>query len=887
MESHLDRVHKVLVQERGKNNIMRDYLRNPDGLSAILTSEVVRNVVSEAGVQVHEIPKVVATVCEQMLLIFAILIDIHKPQAIHIFIEEGIADAKMPLELTAIPSTSIDRKAFYDAQWRFTPYRLKRGVHRHIRSEYPLPIVDEERLPHMDGSFGMISRVRLSPELDELSPPDQKVSQRDMKPANALTIFCMVVSLSHLQGSVLILKRIASASTSANNAEDHFRKEIDCLQILRMLKSPNIVELLCSFTYMNHCHLIFPQLPMNLSEFLKREERFGDFVHDITFYRALQGLSSALDAVHNLKLSLRDHDTELQRIGYHHDLRPANILVSQGTFLLADFGLASIKDVEQGSKTYFKETKGDYFAPECQAIDFTNQVVSRPIDIWAFGCMIIDIATYFKCGPEGLRNAIESRGIEVLPGWTNFRFYHDGVLRPAVKSHMDDLVRADTGAGEIEGLLYVVELMLEIEPTARITSADVLSRLLYITTRACFSRATKSVEEYLTRLEIAPSGGPSKLDMRFAFTKLRAWGDLLGFSRYTVRNSGFDVAVSALDVSEYAMQADLQYIESQFSLACNQLALPKGNGEPDQHFELEVSFGRVVHKLVQYLDKKLQRQLESVWERHLLAASNLESTLRYGTALGEINLCNQRLEAMAEMKKLQSAFSELTLLEPTYENLLVPEQDLKREREVDGHIFGRLVVSGNNEEEVLVERIPYNASWKNQSPQEKIVRIGFLAHLLSKDQRSPSFRTLRCQGFTMSDSEATFKFLFELPRADGKPTSNPKTLYKLLSVGPAREYHGWKPDLQQRIRLAQGLVNTVHALHTVSWLHKNICSLSVMFFPSANEKLEYIDLSAFYLVNFRTSRPDGITWTTEGPDPNGDSRYHHPDYVSEENIGTD
>ena len=190
----MDHVHKTLVRERGKNNIMRDYSRNPDGLSAILTPEVVRNIVSEAGVQAHEIPKVVATVCEQMLLIFAILIDIHKPQAIHIFIEEGIVDAKIPLELTAVPSTNIDRKVFYDAQWTFTPYRLKRGVHRHIRSEYPLPIMDEERLPHMDGSFGMISRVRLSPELDELSPSHRKVSKRNAKPANPSGMFYVVDS---------------------------------------------------------------------------------------------------------------------------------------------------------------------------------------------------------------------------------------------------------------------------------------------------------------------------------------------------------------------------------------------------------------------------------------------------------------------------------------------------------------------------------------------------------------------------------------------------------------------------------------------------------------------------------------------------------------------
>lgn len=673
------------------------------------------------------------------------------------------------------------------------------------------------------------------------------------------------------------------ASTKTGNTDDQFQNEVNCLQILRMLKSANIVELLCSFTYMDHCCLVFPLLPMNLSEFLKREERFGDFVHDLTFYHALQGLSSALDAVHNVKLSPHNHDAELHRIGYHHDIRPANILVSQHTFLLADFGLARIKDVEENSKTYFKETKGDYFAPECQGIDFTNQFVGRPIDIWALGCMIVDITTYLKCGPIGLREAIERRGVEVLPGWTNFRFYHDGDLRPAVKAHMDDLVREDTDVGESEGLLHVAKLMLEINPTARIRSADVLSHLSYITTRACFYAATKAVKEYLVHLEKEPSGGPSKLDTRFALAKLSAWGDLLGFRHEKIRSRDFDTAVRALDGSEYVMQADLRNIESQYALAQSQRPSPGATADPDPHFELEENFGKVVQRLVQRINERSQRLLESMWERQLLGAGNLESTSRYGKAFGETDPRLQRLEAMAEMKKLQSAFFNLTTLEPSYENLLIKEHYLKKEWEVDGHCFARLALSGNEEDEVLVERIPYSANWKNQSAYERIVRIGSLAKLLADEQRPPSFRTLRCRGFILSDSEGAYKFLFEFPSSDAKRALTPKTLLKLLSTSL---HHGWKPELQQRIRLAQGLVNAVHTLHTVNWLHKDLRSLSVIFFPTAYEKLEDIGFSEFYLVNFRTSRPDGIIWTTDGPDPNGDSRYHHPDYFEEGCIGT-
>jgi len=41
-------------------------------------------------------------------------------------------------------------------------------------------------------------------------------------------------------------------------------------------------------------------------------------------------------------------------------------------------------------------------------------------------------------------------------------------------------------------------------------------------------------------------------------------------------------------------------------------------------------------------------------------------------------------------------------------------------------------------------------------------------------------------------------------------------------------------DLGDRFRLAKKLVDAVHMMHCVGWIHKNIRANSILFFPAAN-----------------------------------------------------
>jgi serine/threonine protein kinase len=97
-------------------------------------------------------------------------------------------------------------------------------------------------------------------------------------------------------------------------------------------------------------------------------------------------------------------EVDMDLVMYHHDLRSANILVRPDTFLLADFGLSNIKPPAKGSKTEWKNTMGDYIAPECIDENFRNRNIGRATDIWAFGCLIIELAIYMLRGSAGVES---------------------------------------------------------------------------------------------------------------------------------------------------------------------------------------------------------------------------------------------------------------------------------------------------------------------------------------------------------------------------------------------------------------------------------------------------------------------------------------------------
>lgn len=207
------------------------------------------------------------------------------------------------------------------------------------------------------------------------------------------------------------------------------------LDLLKELQHPNIVEFLGSYAPYGIRNFLFPFIPLDLKQFLL-EPHFSE--PDI-IYEGIYGLADALKHIHNFNLT--DGDISISLIGYHHDLRPANILVKNNTFLIADFGLSKLKPVDEDSKSRLRGGHDDYLGPESfNYEDWTNGQVGRALDIWAFGCILAEIVTVvegrsIKEFRDARRATYESDNIIKI----HYAFHQNGQVSPAVTSWLSGI----------------------------------------------------------------------------------------------------------------------------------------------------------------------------------------------------------------------------------------------------------------------------------------------------------------------------------------------------------------------------------------------------------------------------------------------------------------
>jgi dual specificity tyrosine-phosphorylation-regulated kinase 2/3/4 len=156
----------------------------------------------------------------------------------------------------------------------------------------------------------------------------------------------------------------------------------------------NIVKLFDSFTFRSHLCLVFELLSLNLYEYLKINHFQGVTLSLVRCF-ALQILSTLrFSSFHNI---------------VHCDLKPENILLRNAT-------RAAIKVIDFGSSCFTPEQIYTYIqsrfyrAPEIMlGIPYTPA-----IDIWSFGCILVELYTGYPVFPGESENDQMLRIMEVL-----------------------------------------------------------------------------------------------------------------------------------------------------------------------------------------------------------------------------------------------------------------------------------------------------------------------------------------------------------------------------------------------------------------------------------------------------------------------------------------
>ncbi|KAG8128617.1 hypothetical protein E2320_015439 [Naja naja] len=159
----------------------------------------------------------------------------------------------------------------------------------------------------------------------------------------------------------------------------------------------------------------------------------------------------------------------------HRDIKPENILVSQtGITKLCDFGFARTLAAPGDIYTDYVATRW-YRAPELVLRDTTY---GKPVDIWALGCMIIEMATGNPYLPSSsdldLLHKIVTKVGNLTPHFQSI-FIRSPVFSGMVLPEVQHPKSARKKYPKLSALLAdMVHACLQMDPADRISSADLL-----------------------------------------------------------------------------------------------------------------------------------------------------------------------------------------------------------------------------------------------------------------------------------------------------------------------------------------------------------------------------------------------------------------------------
>ena len=237
----------------------------------------------------------------------------------------------------------------------------------------------------------------------------------------------------------------------------------------------------------------------------------------------------------------------------------------------------------------------------------------------------------------------------------------------------------------------------------------------------------------------------------------------------------------------------------------------------------------------------------------------------------------RRIGRLAAMKQIASALEDRS---KSSGNMLIDKAQITKPIEsFHWHGISTFHADDGSEKQILIEWLEYDKDWAGRV-SELIQRVQDITSFRAPSSASHAFPVLTSAGYYHDVAKLSFGIVYYLPPRQSKPSlsvsdkEKPMNLRDIISKIKSRTQ---RPSLDQVFGTALKLVDVVLTMHKASWLHKNISSYNIIFFPNRFSSIAEA-MTEPYFIGFSYSRLNLKTAFTQGP--NKQLEYQHPEYLS-------
>ncbi|KIY00205.1 uncharacterized protein Z520_03890 [Fonsecaea multimorphosa CBS 102226] len=624
-----------------------------------------------------------------------------------------------------------------------------------------------------------------------------------------------------------------------------YDNEIRVLSTLQLLKNPNILQLVGCYTYKSKHNLISPYVTGGtLRTYLANPKPEG--LSQERILCSLSGLACGLWALHELVLD----NNEPSHKGHHQDLSLDNVLVEGDRFILADFGLSSIRNIKESSLTPFKGRRDYCQAPECVDLrrPYQERDTTRATDIFSLGCIAADVLVYLVKGPSGVKEFRDARAF-TMPPMCYFLYHNGDAPNTAVSTWLQGIAQ-ESGSQSIQDVVQLITEMLEISPQSRPSASMVMARLCVSTIKAYSERFSTLFSK------LASSPGATIEEARFV-----SWQHCQDLELYSD-------SLGATQTGEY-FHSTVQILR-QFHRSLENIRT--GNSTSSSQPFLEVSILNT--QLLNHLSPKRRSSAGSWLESIVL--SKLPSNPQQPAPVLEMlkpSLGDSRISRLAEIRHRVAELEDTS--SPSADVSTYFLHDPITYTGNIGQYTSAIVtdkVSGQDRP-VVVESVHYQDVYRRRHLE---FRIDGLCRLLTDQHLAPQLRVLPFVGIYDNKANFCFDLVYGYPTQHQEDLAQlrPISLHELLEKHEILERPPWESRVQLSLELTESLV----AFHDVNWYHKDLTPFNVLFFHNRVGPVAP-RVHQLYLIGFQHSH-NAADDLTEGPlQDRRHQRYHHPQYI--------